>query len=382
MDLSSEMIHSLLPVFLVSTLGASALTLGLIEGVAESTALIGKVFSGMLSDRFGRRKPLVIAGYSLAAITKPLFALATSAWWVLAARFFDRIGKGIRGSPRDALLADMTPAQVRGSAYGLRQALDTGGALLGPMAAIAFMKLLDGNMRTVFWIAAAPAFFAVLLLVVGVHEPRDHRQSPALSRLPTWQDLNKLGFAFWIVTMLGAVVTLARFSEAFLVLRVHEAGIASTWTPLSLAVMNASYVISSYPAGRLSDRVHRAWLLAAGLIVLIVAHIFLATGERVDILLVGVAVWGLHMGLTQGVFAAMVADTAPADLRGSAFGVFNALCGLFALVTSLLAGALWQWRGPAITFYTGACFSAIALAGLIWWRWRYAAEITRNAPNN
>ena len=377
MDLSSEMIHALLPVFLVTELGAGTLTLGLVEGIAESTASISKVFAGVLSDRFTRRKPLVVLGYGLAAVTKPLFALAASAWWVLAARFVDRIGKGIRGAPRDALVADLTPAAVRGAAYGLRQSLDTAGALLGPLAAIALMKLLAEDVRAVFWIAAVPAFAAVAVLVAGVKEPERHVDPNKPQALPRWHDLGRLGGAFWAVTTIGAVITLARFSEAFLVLRAHDAGLSLAWTPLALAVMNATYVASAYPAGRLSDRIDRVWLLVVGLAVLIVADIALAWGEQVATILAGVAIWGLHMGLTQGLFSALVADAAPAELRGSAFGIFNFVSGLVALVASLLAGGLWHWYGPSATFYAGALVSAAAMVGLLWWHFRNASRTNR-----
>jgi MFS family permease len=367
MDLSSELVHSLLPVFLVSTLGLSTLTLGVVEGVAEGTALISKVFAGVLSDRFARRKPLVVLGYGLAALTKPLFPLATSGWWVLAARTVDRIGKGIRGSPRDALVADMTPAEMRGAAYGLRQSLDTAGALLGPLAAIALMSLLDDDIRTVFWIAAIPAFAAVGVLIVGVSEPERHVHAVAPRSLPRRRELGRLGNPFWIVTSIGAVVTMARFSEAFLVLRASEAGLSFTWTPLALVVMNAAYVATAYPAGRLSDRVGRLWLLVLGLAILIVADIIMAVGQSTAAVLAGVAIWGLHMGLTQGVFAAVVADTAPPDRRGTAFGVFNFISGLAALLSSLVAGALWHWQGPSATFWASAAFAGVALAGLLAW---------------
>ena len=370
MDLSSEMIHALLPVFLVSVLGSSIVTLGLIEGIAEGTASIAKVFSGVLSDRLGARKPLVLAGYGLAALSKPLFPLATSAGWVLGARFIDRVGKGIRGAPRDALVADVTTPETRGAAYGLRQTLDTAGALLGPLAAIGLMSILDDQVRTVFWIAALPAFIAVLLLAFGVKEPPRPVDSQAPRRLPRWRDLYHLSGAFWAVAAIGAIVTLARFSEAFLVLRAHDAGLSVGWTPLALAVMNAAYVASAYPAGWLSDRVDRVWLMVVGLTVLIAADLVLAWSETVVVVFVGVALWGLHMGLTQGLFAAMVADTAPAELRGSAFGIFNFLSGVVAIAASLIAGQLWEWRGSLATFLAGATFSAVALAGLLLWRKR------------
>jgi MFS family permease len=368
------MIHSLLPVFLVTTLGASTVTLGLIEGIAEGTASIAKVFSGVLSDRLGRRKPLVVLGYGLAAISKPLFPLATSPLWVLGARFCDRIGKGIRGAPRDALLADATPAENRGAAYGLRQSLDTAGALLGPLAAIGLMALLADDMRKVFWVATVPAFIAVAVLAFGVEEPARDADEHEKTPLPRWRELRQFATGFWIVVLIGAVCTLARFSEAFLVLRASDAGLSQKWTPLALAVMNLTFVVSAYPAGWFSDRAGRTGLLIAGLAILFGSQLLLATGSSLTIIMFGVALWGLHMGLTQGLFAALVADTAPADFRGSAFGVFNFISGLFAIFASLIAGGLWKWGGPAFTFGAGAAFSTVTLAGLLWWRARLAKK--------
>jgi MFS family permease len=359
-------------VFLVSVLGVGAETLGLIEGVAEATASIAKVFSGVWSDRLGRRKPLVVFGYGLAALAKPLFPLATSASAVLVARFADRLGKGIRGAPRDALVADVTPPELRGAAFGLRQALDTLGAVSGPLAAIGLMSLLAGNIRAVFWFAVLPAWAAVALLTLGIEEPAQHADGRPPRTLPHWRDLRKLPVAFWSVVVIGAVFTLARFSEAFLILRAHDAGLSLAWTPLALVVMNLTYVVSAYPAGKLSDRVGRVGLLALGLAVLIAADMVLALGLGIATVLFGIAVWGFHLGLTQGLLAAMVADTAPADLRGSAFGVFYLVSGVATLVASLLAGVLWQSVGPATTFAAGGAFSAVALAGLWAWRMRFA----------
>jgi MFS family permease len=370
MDLSSEMIHALLPVFLVSTIGASTLTLGLIEGLAEGTALIAKVFAGVLSDRLGMRKPLVVLGYGVAALTKPLFPLANSAGVVLSARLMDRIGKGIRGAPRDALVADVSPPGIRGAAYGLRQGMDTAGALLGPLAAIALMAMLGDNIRALFWIAVVPAVVAVVLLVFGVHEPAQHASKDARQSLVRWQDLRSLGAAFWLVVAIGAAFSLARLSEAFLVLRAHDAGLSLGWTPLALATMNVTYVASVYPVGRLSDRVGRIILLTAGIAVLIGANIMLAFGSNISTILIGVALWGLHMGLTHGLLAAMVADTSPAKLRGTAFGVFNLIAGIATLAGGVLAGALWQWHGPKATFLTAAAFSLAAFVGMLWWRAR------------
>ena len=372
-DLSSEMIHSLLPVFLVSVLGTSAGVLGLIEGVAEATASIAKVFSGVWSDHLGRRKPLVVFGYSLAALSKPLFPLATSATAVLVARFTDRLGKGIRGAPRDALVADVTPPELRGAAFGLRQSLDSLGAVLGPLVAIGLMFALSGNIRAVFWIAVLPAWAAVALLFFGIDEPAQHADGRPLRTLPHWRDLKRLRSAYWSVVVIGAVFALARFSEAFLVLRAHDTGLALAWTPLALVVLNITYVASAYPTGRLSDRVGRVGLLALGLVMLIVADVILAFGTHLAATLLGIAVWGLHMGLTQGLLSAMVADAAPSSLRGSAFGVFHLVGGVATLAASVIAGVLWETVGPPTTFFSGAAFSAVALAGLICWQKRFAA---------
>jgi len=382
MDLSSEMIHSLRPVFLVSLLGASTVTLGLIEGIAEGTASITKVFSGVLSDHIGRRKPLLVIGYGLAALSKPLFPLATSANWVLSATFADRIGKGIRGAPRDALVADTTPTDVRGAAYGLRQSLDTVGAILGPLAAVGLMVLVAGDIRKVFWVAVLPAIAAVALLVLGVREPERHIDPREQPSIPRWRDLRRFPRGFWVVVAIGAVVTMARFSEAFLVLRTSDAGLSRDWIPLVLVVMNLTYVASAYPAGWLSDRAGRMGLLMLGLGVIIAADAVLAISRTLSMVFVGIALWGLHMGLTQGLFAALVADTAPTDLRGSGFGVFNFVSGVFAIFSSLLAGALWMWHGPTVTFFTGAAFSAVALAGLIWWWLRYPRTKRESSGNH
>ena len=360
MDVSSEMIHSLLPLFLVGALGVSVLAVGIIEGLAESTALISKVFSGALSDYLGRRKGLAVLGYAMGAFTKPVFALATGVGAVVAARFIDRVGKGIRGAPRDALIADITPPAVRGAAFGLRQSLDTVGAFVGPLLATGLMLAWANDFRAVFWVAAIPGALAVALLVFGVHEaPRAATHAPvnpirrdALARLPV---------AYWRVVGVGAVFTLARFSEAFLVLRAQQLGVGMAWVPLVMVAMNLVYAASAYPFGWLSDRVEHRLLLGAGLIVLIAADTVLAMASDWPLLLFGVALWGVHMGMTQGLLAAMVAATAPADLRGTAYGFFNLLSGVALLAASLIAGALWDACGPAVTFAVGAAIAAAAL---------------------
>ena len=360
MDISSEMIHSLLPLFLVTTLGASALMIGLIEGLAEATALIVKVFSGVLSDWFGRRKGLALIGYGLGAATKPLFALAPTIGVVLTARLLDRVGKGIRGAPRDALVADIAPPELRGAAFGLRQSLDTVGAFAGPLLAVGLMLLWSNDFQSVFWVAVIPGAMAVALLAFGVKEPP--RQPGAVRQNPIRRDnLARLPVAYWQVVGIGAVFTLARFSEAFLVLRAQQSGIPLATVPLVMVAMNVVYALSAYPFGKLSDRVSHKSLLMGGLAVLILADLVLASSAHWAVVLAGVAVWGVHMGMTQGLLAVMVADTAPADLRGTAYGFFNLVSGVALLIASLVAGLLWDSLGAPATFLTGALFSAVAL---------------------
>lgn len=362
MDISSEMIHGLLPVFLISVLGASAEMVGLIEGVGEGTASISKLFSGWLSDKLGKRKALTIVGYGLGALSKPLFALAPSASFVLAARFSDRIGKGIRGAPRDALVGDMVPAGLRGAAYGLRQALDTVGAFAGPLLAIVLMAALHDNFRLIFWLAFIPGLISVLVLVMGVREPP--HQATATQAPVKFSDLKTVGTAYWIVVGVGAVLTLARFSEAFLILRAQNAGLSLALAPLVLVIMNIVYALSAYPLGALSDRIDRKKMLALGFATLIAADIVLAAAPNLTIVMIGIALWGLHMGMTQGLLSALVADAAPANLRATAFGVFNFASGAALLLASLIAGFLWEQIGPSATFIAGAVFTAFGLSAL------------------
>lgn len=363
MDISSEMVHSLLPLFMVTTLGTSALTVGLIEGLAESTALIVKIFSGSLSDYLGRRKGLAVLGYLMGALTKPLFAIAPTAGIVLGARLLDRVGKGIRGAPRDALVADIAPPHLRGAAFGLRQSLDTVGAFLGPLLAVCLMLLWSNDFRAVFWVAVIPGLLAVALLFFGLHEPA-RRDTIQRTNPIHRQALRRLGARYWWVVGIGAIFTLARFSEAFLVLRAQQIGIPLALVPLVMVAMNLVYAGSAYPFGRLSDRMSHKRLLAVGLIVLIAADAVLAINDHWGVLLAGVALWGIHMGITQGLLATMVAETAPADLRGTAYGFFNLVSGIAMLVASLLAGFLWDRMGASSTFYAGAAFCVIALVGL------------------
>jgi len=365
MDISSELIHSLLPVFMVTTLGASMVTVGFIEGVAEATAAVSKVFSGALSDYLGKRKFLMILGYALAAFTKPIFPLATSIGWVFTARFIDRVGKGIRGAPRDALVADLTPPQMRGAAYGLRQALDSVGALIGPLLAVALMIYFTNNIREVMWIAVVPAFIAVALLFTSVREPeRTFAGAPAKTAL-TLADAGRLPLRYWFVVLLGAVFTLARFSEAFLVLRAQNVGLKLGYVPLVMIVMNVLYAGAAYPAGVAADRVNQRTLLLFGLALLIMADVVLALASSPLMVFAGAALWGLHMAFTQGLLSKLVADTAPTELLGTGFGIFNLVSGGALLLASIIAGGLWSSFGASATFLAGAIFAALAAVGLL-----------------
>ena len=369
MDVSSELVHSLLPVFMVSVLGASAVAVGAVEGAAEATASVTKVLSGWLSDRLGRRKALALAGYGLAALAKPLFALAPTIGWVFTARVIDRLGKGVRGAPRDALVADLSPPAVRGASYGLRQSLDSVGAFAGPLAAVGLMAAFADDMRIVFWFALPPALISVAVLAWFVREPEraapaSPAPAPGSSPGVRLAHLGRLGGAYWRVVAVGAALALARFSEAFLVLRAADVGLALAWVPMVLVVMSAAYALSAFPAGLIADRAGRKLPFALGCAALVAADLVLAAAGGVAGVLAGVALWGLHMGLTQGVLATLVADTAPAPLRGSAFGLLNLVTGVVALAASVLAGVLWDRIGPPAPFIAGAVFTVIALACL------------------
>lgn len=360
MDISSESIHSLLPLFMVTTLETSVLVIGLIEGLAEATALFIKVFSGAISDYLGKRKGLALLGYGLGALSKPFFALASSSGMVLGARLMDRAGKGIRGAPRDALVADITPPELRGAAYGLRQSMDTTGAFLGPLLAVGLMLLLHNDFRAVFWIALIPGFLSVALLYFGLKEPKtpvEHKRTNPIKR----ENLTRLGKSCWWVIGLGAVFTLARFSEAFLILRAQQSGVPLALIPLVMVVMNVIYSFSAYPFGKLSDGMSHTRLLQWGLVVLIAADVVLALSTHWIGIIVGVALWGMHMGMTQGLLAAMVAKTAPADLRGTAFGLFSMVSGVGLLMASVGAGAIWELWGAEYTFYAGAVICLLTL---------------------
>lgn len=364
MDISSEMIHSLLPLFMVTTLGTSALLVGFIEGLAQSTALIVKIFSGMLSDYLGKRKWLAVTGYALGAFTKPVFALASSIELVFTARLLDRVGKGIRGTPRDAMVADLTPPELRGAAFGLRQSLDSIGAFVGPLLAVGLMLLWANDFRAVFWVAVIPGILSVLLLAFGISEPDTCSTSKRTNPL-VMANLKRLNSQYWWVVCIGSIFTLARFSEAFLVLRAQDSSVPITYIPLIIVLMNIIYALSAYPFGHLSDHISRYKLLGYGLLMLICADIALAINGHWSVLLLGVVFWGLHMGLTQGILAALVADVAPQDLRGTAFGFFNLASGIALFAASIIAGWLWDSVGASATFLMGAGFCSITLLLII-----------------
>ena len=365
MDVSSEMIHALLPVYLVTVLGTSMVTVGVIEGIAEATASITKIFSGALSDWLGKRKWLAAFGYGLAAFTKPVFPLAPTVGWLVAARFIDRIGKGIRGAPRDALVADIAPPHLRGASFGLRQSLDTVGAFVGPLLAIGLMWLTSDSFKAVFWFAVIPGFLSLALIMFAVREPARPEGLREVRNPISLAEIRNLGAAYWWVVAIATAFTLARFSEAFLILRAQHVGLPITLLPAVLVLMNVVYAAAAYPAGMMSDRMNRAAVLATGIALLIAADLALALLPSIGGVALGVVLWGLHMGLTQGLLAALVADTSPAELRGTAYGFFNLLGGLAMLAASVIAGALWDSAGPQGTFFAGAGFALVALAGLL-----------------
>ncbi|PWU15887.1 MAG: MFS transporter [Bdellovibrio sp.] len=386
MDLSSETIHSLLPTFLVTTMGASLSTLGSLEGLAEATALIAKIFSGPLSDRIGRRKPLVVLGYSIGALSKPLFALAGGLPLILGARLIDRCGKGIREAPRDALIADLTPPAWRGRAFGLRQTLDNCGAVLGPLAALLLMALTNGNFRFVFFCAAIPAGLAVGTLVWGVQgdcggaegaasggearEGTDLGVPKASSRTPASISWRGFGSAFWFISFAGALFQLARFSEAFLIVRANDLGLSSVQSPLVLVAMNVVYSFLAYPVGKLSDHWPRQWFLWGGLVVLGIADLLLSLATGLPLVFLAILLWGFHLALTQGTLAAMVADTCPVERRGTAYGLFNLVSAAALFVASAQAGVLWDYGGARLTFSVGAVLSFMSLIVFLIWEAR------------
>lgn len=368
MDISSELVHSLLPVFMTTVLGASMVTVGIIEGLAEGIAAATKVFSGAVSDYFRKRKLLAVIGYALGALTKPIFPLATTIGWVFGARFVDRIGKGIRGAPRDALIADITPPPLRGAAYGLRQSLDSVGAFIGPLMAVVFMILFANDIKAVLWVAVIPAFIAVFLLIVALREPEPTESTKAPRNHLTLRDAKCLPLRYWLIVTLGTAFTLGRFSEAFLILRAQDVGLSMAYVPAILIVMNIVYSLFAYPAGMAADRLSARTLLLFGLGLLVVADVILAMATSPSLVFLGVAIWGLHMAFTQGLLSKLVADTAPCELRGTAFGIFNLISGGVLLLASVIAGSLWSIYGASATFIAGASFAALSAMGLLFYR--------------
>ena len=350
---------------MVTTLGASVASIGVIEGIAESTALITKIFSGTLSDCLGKRKLLTLIGYGLAAFTKPLFPIANTMGMVLTARFIDRIGKGIRGAPRDALMGDLAPPEIRGACFGLRQSMDTVGAFIAPLLAIFFMWVFANDIRTVLWVAVIPAFIAVAILAIGVKEPETQRPAKEARTPIRIRDIRYVGSAYWQLVGIAGVLTLARFSEAFLLLKAQATGLPIALVPAVMVVMNIVYAFAAYPAGILSDSINRKTLLLIGVTFLLAADIAIGFSNSLWTLALGVSLWGLHMGFTQGLLATMVTDTTPQELRGTAYGVYNLVCGIAMLLSSVIAGVLWDKYGSSVTFFTGAAFTAMALIGLL-----------------
>jgi MFS family permease len=375
MDVSSELVHSLLPLFMASVLGASMMTIGIIEGIAEATAAIIKVFSGAISDALGKRKPLLVIGYGLAALSKPIFPMANTILWVFTARFIDRLGKGIRVAPRDAMIADIVPVQFRGAAYGLRQALDSVGAFIGPLLAVVLMLWLASDIREVLWIAVIPAVLAVFVLVTMVSDSKPTDSPACTSDTLKYTDIKNLSTRFWLIVVLGSVFTLARFSEAFLLLRAESLHLDLAYVPLIMVAMNIMYAIVAYPAGKLSDRHSMKGLLLWGLGILIVADGLLALASSIWLVFAGAILWGAHMGLTQGLFNKLVADTAPDNFRGTAFGIFNLVCGIALLLASIIAGFLWDQLGASATFLGGAAFATLTALGIVFYHWMLKQKI-------
>ncbi len=366
MDVSSEMVHSLLPVFMTTVLGASVALVGLVEGIGEATAAIVKVFSGALSDYLGKRKALAVLGYGMAVVTKPLFPLAGSIGTVLFARFVDRVGKGIRGAPRDALLADIAPEEIRGAAFGLRQTMDTVGAVIGPLLAIALMTWLMGDMRAVFWVAVIPAVLSVMVLVLFVREPAPQASGAAGGKTKfDWSSLTVFPRRYWWLVGVSAFLALARISEAFLILRAETVGIGLAYVPVVMVVMSAVYSLSAYPAGAISDKLGRPAVFFAGNALMVAADLVLAFCGGVESFLMGVALWGLHMGLTQGLIVTMIADTVGPHQRGTAFGLSSLIAGAAILLSSVAAGVLWDAFGPAAAFLASAAAILVSSSLLV-----------------
>jgi MFS family permease len=364
--ISSAMIYGLLPVFLVKVLGVNVASVGLIEGMAESANSLIKIVSGTASDRIGRRMPLVIFGYTLSAVVKTLFPLAGAASTVLAARVLDRLGKGIRDAPRDAFLTDMTAPGLRGTSFGLRLALAIAGFVFGPFFAVGLMRLSGDDFRLVFWIALIPAFLSIIVLILAVKEmPFNHQPGGRGLRFQRG-DLNALPVAFWWAIVIASLLSLARFSPAFLVLKAHATGVDAAYVPMILGLMYFVYSVTAYPFGVLADRFDRRLQLGIGTLILVGADAVLAHAQTIWGAAFGAALWGLQMGVTQPVIGAIVADAAPERLRGAAFGIYDLTIGLAAFAASSGAGILWSISGPGTAFGVSASIaSGVALMLLL-----------------
>lgn len=363
MDVSTELIQTLLPLYLVGTLGASVALVGFIEGLSVAVATLSKLASGVIADWTGRRKPLAVLGYGLGAVSKLIFPLAASVGWILAAKAIDRIGKGIRATARDALIADVTPPELRGASFGLRKSLDTVGGSIGPLAAIGLMLVFAGDVLTVYWVAVVPALLAVGLLAFGIREPAQPA-GPAKDGPPRLADIVLLNTAAWLAILISCLLTAARFSEAFLLLKAQDAGFSAAWVPLTMVVMNAVYGLTAYPVGRLSDAIGRRGLLFVSLVLLVAAYLVLAAADSRAVFVAGIVLWGLHLGFSQGLLATLIADAAPEALRGTAFGVFNLMTGGVVLAGNVIAGLIWDAHGPSAAFMTGAGVSVVAMVML------------------
>jgi MFS family permease len=356
MGASSYMIISILPVFLVTVLGATVTSVGWIEGIAEATNSVAKIFSGTLSDRLGRRKSLVVLGYALAAFVKPVFAVAGDVATILFARFADRLGKGLRDAPRDALIADELPVRTRGAGYGLRIALFTIGCVCGPLLASLILFASGDDFRLVFWIAVIPALLSVAVLVFGVAEVRQDNGDLTFAL----RDLRRMPALLWGTIAVATMLALARFSQAFLLLKAKQVGVDAAMVPLFMTLMGLVYGIAAFPCGALADRIDRRVQIRVGIGVLFGCYLVLATATDPWQAALGAALWGLQMGIIEGLMAAAISDAAPANLRGTAFGLYYFCTGLASLAASVAAGILWAQGGPALTFTIGAAVAVLA----------------------
>ncbi|MFZ5862617.1 MAG: MFS transporter [Nitrospirota bacterium] len=360
-DASSEMIYPLLPLFLATTLGAGAAFIGLIEGVAESTASLLKFASGWWSDRLGKRKALVVAGYTVSACARPLVALAGAGWHVLAIRFTDRVGKGLRSAPRDALLAASTPPGSWGNAFGFHRAMDHTGAIIGPLIAMALLAWGLTDLRVLFALAAIPGLLAVAVLVFAVRDDTTVARSVPAAQ-PIRLSLAPFSPRFKTVLAVITLFTLGNSSDAFLLLKAHAVGINAAWIPLLWILLHITKAASSTPAGALSDRIGRPRLILAGWMTYAAVYAGFGVADSAWQVWVLFAVYGLFFGLTEGVEKAYVADLAPAEHRGTAYGLYHAAVGMAALPASLLMGLVWEHVSPVAAFGLGAGLALLASA--------------------